>query len=201
VSAKSGELHKAKWQEAFTQFEQDSRKAATQFEQDQKRIQEEAKRTADFMAGEATTFVNAWISGSGNMRQVFVREVEKMADMLIKKVFEMIAAQIAQTAVTKAANKELALSNARSAAAAAFNSAAQIPYIGWIIAPIAGATVYAGVIAFAQKGYDVPPGVAPITQLHPNEMVLPAEHADAVRSLRGLAVGAGGGGHQTNNLS
>jgi hypothetical protein len=91
VSAKSGELHKAKWQEAFTQFEQDSRKAATQFEQDQKRIQEEAKRTADSIAGEAATFVNAWISGSGNMRQVFVREVEKMADMLIKKVFEMIA--------------------------------------------------------------------------------------------------------------
>jgi hypothetical protein len=47
----------------------------------------------------------------------------------------------------------------------------------------------ANAYAIAEKGYDVPAGVAPVTQLHPREMVLPQRYADTIRDL-----GEGGGG-------
>jgi hypothetical protein len=37
----------------------------------------------------------------------------------------------------------------------------------------------------AAAGYDVPPGVNPLTQLHEEEMVLPAEYANVIRGLAG----------------
>jgi lambda family phage tail tape measure protein len=37
----------------------------------------------------------------------------------------------------------------------------------------------------AASGYDVPSGVNPLTQLHENEMVLPAQQADVIRGLAG----------------
>jgi hypothetical protein len=62
---------------------------------------------------------------------------------------------------------------------------------------VAAVTAYAGVMAFAsaEGGYDIPAGVNPMTQLHQKEMVLPAEHADTIRSLKG----GGGGGGDTHN--
>jgi hypothetical protein len=45
----------------------------------------------------------------------------------------------------------------------------------------------------AAKGFDIPAGVNPVTQLHQREMVLPAELADAVRDMTG---GGGGGAVQ-----
>jgi hypothetical protein len=50
----------------------------------------------------------------------------------------------------------------------------------------------------ASSGYDVPSGVSPITQLHPQEMVLPAPLANAVR---GMASGSTSGGSMTINIS
>jgi hypothetical protein len=48
-----------------------------------------------------------------------------------------------------------------------------------------------GALAVAAKGFDVPAGVNPVTQLHAEEMVLPAHLANTVRDL---AANAGGGG-------
>ena len=44
--------------------------------------------------------------------------------------------------------------------------------------------------ASAAKGYDIPAGVNPLTQLHAEEMVLPAHLANAVR---GMAAGGSDG--------
>ncbi|MBT9165866.1 MAG: hypothetical protein DDT25_00528 [Chloroflexi bacterium] len=38
-------------------------------------------------------------------------------------------------------------------------------------------------MAFAARGYDIPAGVNPVTQLHQKEMVLPAEQADVIRRM------------------
>ena len=90
--------------------------------------------------------------------------------------------------------------DAGTAAAGAYASAAATPWIGWLIAPGAAAEAEAAVLSFAEKGFDVPPGVNPITQLHQNEMVLPAPHADVIRRL-GQQGGGGGTSNNTLNMN
>jgi len=46
-------------------------------------------------------------------------------------------------------------------------------------------------LASAAQGYDIPAGVNPLVQAHAQEMVLPAEQANVIRSLAG---GGGGSG-------
>jgi hypothetical protein len=81
------------------------------------------------------------------------------------------------------------------AAAAVYAEVAQIPYVGWILAPAlaaaAAATVlgFAGKIASASGGFDVPSGMSPMTQLHEEEMVLPKHIANPLRD--NLANGGG----------
>jgi hypothetical protein len=81
-------------------------------------------------------------------------------------------------------------------AAAAFKSIAAIPIIGPALAPAAAAAAgvlilgFAGHVASAEGGYDIPRGLNPITQLHQNEMVLPSALADKVRNMTD---GAGSG--------
>jgi len=67
---------------------------------------------------------------------------------------------------------------------------ASIPVWGWAAALGVAAATFAGLQSYqtsasasAAEGYDVPPGVAPVTQLHPREMVLPASLADTVRQM------------------
>ena len=48
-------------------------------------------------------------------------------------------------------------------------------------------------LMFAAGGYDIPAGVNPLTQLHQKEMVLPAEHAETIRSLSGSGMRGNGG--------
>ena len=53
--------------------------------------------------------------------------------------------------------------------------------------------IFSGSLMFASGGYDVPDGIDPLTQLHRKEMVLPAEHAETIRSLSGSGLRSGGG--------
>jgi hypothetical protein len=81
--------------------------------------------------------------------------------------------------------------HAAVAGAAAFASIAAIPIVGPMMAPAAGMAAYAGAMSFASmasipaaaKGYDIPAGVNPLTQLHEKEMVLPQRQADVIRSM------------------
>jgi hypothetical protein len=88
------------------------------------------------------------------------------------------------------------------AAAAAWASIAAIPIIGPFLAPAAAIASLVGVLALgssiksAHDGYDVPAGVNPLTQLHAQEMVLPAELANQVRN----SVGGSGGGGDTYHI-
>ncbi len=79
--------------------------------------------------------------------------------------------------------------SAAQAASAAYNSLAHVPFVGPLLGAAAAATVFAAVMAFkglvasAAGGYDIPAGVNPLTQLHAQEMVLPARLANPMRDM------------------
>lgn len=117
-------------------------------------------------------------------------------------IAELITKPLAAKAVAwiqeKLFNVSAIVSQAGVAGAAATASAAAIPVYGWSIAPAAGAAVSASALAYsamsASGGYDIPRGVNPMTQLHQEEMVLPAKYADVIRQMASTGGGAAGAG-------
>ncbi len=99
------------------------------------------------------------------------------------------AQSVALWAMTAAKN---IMSSAWEAMAGAWKAVVGIPYVGPVLAVGAAAAAFAGVSALASRvksargGYDIPSGVNPMTQLHEEEMVLPAQHANTIRSLGSL---------------
>lgn len=115
----------------------------------------------------------------------------------------------AKTASTKATETTAVVgSNAVQAASGAAASQASIPYVGPILAVAAMAAMMAAVMGLmgggggsqttttttripsAAGGWDIPAGINPLTQLHENEMVLPAEHAQTIREMAGQQGGS-----------
>lgn len=96
--------------------------------------------------------------------------------------------------------------NAVQAGTGAAAAMASIPWVGPVLALAAMAAVFAAVSSMGSKsasgGYDIPAGVNPMTQLHEEEMVLPAHLANPLRSkLAGgddSGMGGGGGGVTVN---
>lgn len=107
-------------------------------------------------------------------------------------------------AVTAAGATAEVSSKAASGAAGAFSAMASIPYVGPILGFAAMAAAMAGVMALmgniksASGGYDIPAGVNPMTQLHSEEMVLPAQYANVIRKM---ANGGGQSGGDSINIS
>jgi len=91
--------------------------------------------------------------------------------------------------------------NAWKVMANVYNAIAAIPFVGPFLAPVAAAGAFAVVagyasnIASASGGYDIPAGVNPMTQLHQQEMVLPAHIANPLRDM--VAGGGQAGGSST----
>lgn len=123
-----------------------------------------------------------------------------------KETLETAAA--AKTAATKATETtSVVTANATQAASGAAASQASIPYVGPILAIAAMAAIMAAVMGLmgggggsqttttttripsAAGGWDIPAGINPLTQLHENEMVLPAEHAQTIREMAGQSGG------------
>jgi hypothetical protein len=162
-----------------------------------------------FMQGTLT--IKGFFVGMGqailtSMTQVFA---EIAAKWIIKEA-TLTAATAAGTAarmgleVTAAAQSVLLwaataikniMTSAWEAMAGAYKAIVGIPYVGPFLAPVAAGTAFAAVagfasnIASASRGYDIPAGVNPLTQLHEREMVLPQRQADVIR---GMADNGGG---------
>lgn len=110
-------------------------------------------------------------------------------------IAEMVARWATNTALAAIYGKVGALTqigaNAAAAGSGAYAATAMIPVIGPALAPAAAATAYTGAMSFAAsipaaaKGFDIPSGLNPVTQLHQKEMVLPANLADRVRNMTG----------------
>jgi len=153
------------------------------------------------------------------MMQRMVQESAGMMQRMVQEsaIYKMIfgtkealeTAAAAKTAATKATETTAVVSsNAVQAASGAAASQASIPYVGPILAVAAMAAMMAAVMGLmgggggggstttttripsAAGGWDIPTGINPLTQLHENEMVLPAEHAQTIRDM----AGQGGGG-------
>ncbi|MEW6563315.1 MAG: hypothetical protein AB1400_08820 [Pseudomonadota bacterium] len=155
------------------------------------------KALKDSAINAATDIVKNWIQ----------TETAKTAASVLgaatRTTAEKTAASESVLATAWAAGKNI-LAAAWEAAANVYKAIASIPYVGPFMAPamaIGAATViggYVGRIASAAGGYDIPAGVNPLTQLHEKEMVLPAKHADVIRSL---SEGGTGGGAQPVNVN
>ena len=144
--------------------------------------------------------VTEWIKGE-------VLKVEATKTANAAKVASDQMASDQGLAITFMTNMKKITSMAAAAAAGAYQAIVGIPYVGPVLAPIAAAVAFAavegfGAMASADKGYDIPVGVNPVTQLHQEEMVLPADIAKPLRNAikSGGNSGGGSGGHTTMNI-
>jgi hypothetical protein len=176
-----------------------------------------ARRVEGVMSG---AFSNA-IMGMINKTMTFKQAMKSMFSSILQGVVQMLAQwaakqaahylilkamnlahHLANKAVEKAAAASSITTSAARAGAQGTASFAGAPWpvdmgagaFGLQMAALAGS--YGAGIA-AEKGYDVPVGVNPVTQLHQKEMVLPAAQADVIR---GMAEGGVGGGGVTYNV-
>lgn len=112
-------------------------------------------------------------------------------------------ASIKRLAIKAAETIKSVMMNAWEAMSAAYASIAAIPVVGPVLAPVTAAATFAGVAALAGRiksasgGYDIPRGVNPMTQLHAEEMVLPAQYANVIRGMAGES-GPAAAGHTIN---
>jgi len=157
-----------------------------------------AKGTATFLQSEISADVKRlghWLSS----------QAAQLAGFETTKTAQVAAAQTANAATAAsdaATTKSSIVQHAASAAAAVYDDVAQIPYIGWILAPPAAVAAFAGVMAFGSSvpglavgAWNLPNDM--VAQLHAGETVMPADFASGFRSAVGAGVGAGdsaGGG-------
>jgi hypothetical protein len=168
-----------------------------------------------------TAIINGTQTLRGALKGIFQNIVLDFAASKLKELQHHVAVELAKRGITTAtaahklategaaAVKSLAITAATTlkaiamhavhAMAAAWAAISAIPIVGPVLAPIvAGATLAAVLglgsrIASAEGGYDIPAGVNPMTQLHAQEMVLPARLANVVRAMAESGASSGAG--------
>lgn len=134
--------------------------------------------------------VSHWIYGEMIKTSAF------LAGQETRSAAEKTAAAQSRT-LSFGTTEKLIFNDALKAASAAYSAMAGIPIIGPALGAGAAVVTFSAVEAFGQMasaagGFDVPTGLNPITQLHQNEMVLPAQIAQPLRGM--IADYATGGG-------
>lgn len=146
--------------------------------------------------------LNGTIRTSNIMRSMLQMVAGAVVDMLAKTAAQWVMDAITKKAIGSVSALSQITQNAGVAGSAAFAATAAIPVIGPGLAPEAAAAAFAGAMSFAPSasaagGYDIPAGLNPIVQTHAREMILPAKHADVIRSLADGG-GTSGVGHVVN---
>jgi hypothetical protein len=116
-----------------------------------------------------------------------------LAKMIEKYIEKWLTAMAIKIGLTKAENAATITGEAAKAGAGGTASMAAAPFPLNLSAPGFGASMFAASMSYipmAAKGFDIPAGVNPLTQLHQREMVLPEKFANVIR---GMADGKGGG--------
>jgi len=131
------------------------------------------------------------------MVDVVASALEKIIE---KWVEQQLAALLLKRTTQSADGIASVTSNAAVAASAAYAATAAIPIVGPELAPAAAATAMAGAMSFApmasaSRGWGEVPFDGAITELHKEEMVLPANLATPLRSML-----TGGGLPATANM-
>lgn len=127
--------------------------------------------------------VKAWIMGETT------QTAATQTGTATRNAIESVASLKSMALWAKTAVKNI-MTSAWEAMAAAYKAIAGIPVVGPVLAPVAAGAAFYGVsklasnvTASASRGYDIPAGTNPITQLHAREMVLPATQADVIRRM------------------
>ena len=138
--------------------------------------------------------IQKMLHGHMSLKDGAINALKQIEDQTEKTVINMGIQWLKDSALKQAlALKDHFVANQEAAGTAAGNawaSAAEIPMVGWIIAPVAAAAAYAGVMAFAEGGWDRVPSDQ-VAMIHKNEMVLPAHIAEPVRQMAARGGGAG----------
>lgn len=166
-------------------------------------------RTAmnNFFKSMGQTFIQEMVTKPlAGMMQRMVQE-SSIYKMIFGTKESLETAAASKTVATKTTETTAVVGkNAIQAASGAASSQAGIPYVGPILAVAAMAAMMAAVMGLmggggssttttttripsAAGGWDIPAGINPLTQLHENEMVLPAEHAQTIREMAGQSGG------------
>jgi len=143
-----------------------------------------------FITNLVTKPLGEWIASQARMLAV------KMGFLTAEKGLEAAGA-VSTVAIKTAESTAVVAANAAEAGSGAAASQASIPIIGPGLALAAMAAVFAAVMALtsrksAARGYDIPKGLNPVTQLHEEEMVLPQKYANVIRGMVGGGGGEGG---------
>lgn len=186
--------------------ELDAQHRATRYELD---LQADAERTAmqqnsqqileQGFGNAMMAMINRTMTLKQAMKSMFTEILQAFIQMLVQWAAKQLAQYVLDRTMhksnllaKKAAEKMSAAStiagSAAAAGAAGVASWAGAPWPVNIGAPAFGASMYAASAAFgaglaAEKGFDIPAGMNPVTQLHQKEMVLPAEQADVIRGM------------------
>jgi len=155
---------------------------------------EAAKKWQELFKFISDGFGNAiagFIVGTKSLSQAMTGIYSTIQSAFESMIGKMIAGYLLEQAaglIGLAAKKKEIPATAVSAGAKSADAVADIPFAGPALAIAAYAATYGTIMdgmASAAGGYDIPAGVNPITQLHQNEMVLPAHLADTVRNMAG----------------
>jgi len=152
-----------------------------------------------FITNLVTKPLGEWIASQARMLAV------KMGFLTAEKGLE-VASSAATVGIKTAESTAVVAANAAEAGSGAAASQASIPFVGPGLALAAMAAVFAAVMALssrksAARGYDIPKGLNPVTQLHEEEMVLPQKYANVIRGMAGGEGGAGGGDTYTTHIT
>ena len=215
VSTETLEAQKlALWMDYYSKLAQLSANAARQQVQDQTAAMKEMQAQISPYVSAFTSGMLQMAEGTRSFQQVMLSMGQRILEDFVSKTIDPMVtkwvagmAQQAIATVTGQAAKNAALAagtatgmgiqataniaqqthNAGVAAGGAYASLSQIPIIGPSIAPGVAAGVFGAVEGFAvaEGGYDIPSGTNPLTQLHQEEMVLPAHLANPLRDMLG----------------
>ena len=167
-------------------------------EKNQKKRLEGEMRILDQMTSGRDGAIQKMLHGQMSLKDGVIGAARQMENQVEKSIINMGLQWgkyfILQQIEGDKAHMTQVMTNAKSAAAAAWNATVGIPFIGPVLAPVAAAASFAGVMAFAEGGWDRVPSDQ-VAMIHKNEMVLPANIANPLRESLAGGGNLGGGNH------
>jgi hypothetical protein len=209
VAFNSGGLESADFQTALAEYRQYNAERVQIAAEADKRInaandnslKEENKELQQYLNTMNSQFAASFARvamGQESLSKAASKMYQEMTTALITNLVKAAAAELEGMALHKTIAAQKQLSDAKGAAAGAYNALAGIPYIGPVIAPIAAGAAFAAVMAFDQGG------MVPTTQMalvHAGEGVLTGPQVDTLRQAAdngGLGNSQGGETHVHN---
>jgi hypothetical protein len=152
------------------------------------------KKTFTTLTSGFQNVVQGMLQGTMTFQGAITSMYKTITGIISQTISQMVTTwlegEVSKMIATKTGAATQVADNAAVAGSGAFAATAVIPYVGPELAPAAAAAAYAASLSFgaglsAEGGYDIPAGINPMVQTHQREMILPAEHADTIRSLKG----------------